>query len=743
MSDYVTNILRFKGRPFAKDLPLIIYHPESGFDYYEIGGVVRNLRRIGINRIIPIIQSGTDIISIQELEDNDNGWLKPFELEKKTINASLESDRRLIRQLIAESVAVKLRNKPEEKWIIGQISNEVYEVKRKDELERFGRIAVYPGYRFSALVRANGEVGLVLDPIYKFHSVYNLRELYQRGDRLLRDLFSKLPLPYQDDRAKVVDICPLENCPEKDDPLSACRLAGIGSTARLVGVQEKKPSDIQIPYRKSATKINLIEYHDTEVCIRGMRFISDISPVAEVRYRGSKRYCLPLERLRLTPTFDILNESDRSAVMNRIRPNPRERLKRTRAYIRDLGDLPIGNYFDIEQDNLEKKWSARSSEVHHVLYEVGGNATGEYPEIRIGRNGPYDLNNNYLRTANIAIVYSTSQEPSEVKLISEVLTSVRSKVATIYQYLRMKCKIVDVIRLESSNYEEVIEVLTDLNEKMPNFLTILLFSDQGDKKALENIADALIMRQIPKQGINQKEFRSKYEDRKRGYFNNLFLGIYAKIGGQPWILRNVELGFERFTGLSSRYEDEYLYISLCQYSSRGEFLEGMCRKIHRDTLSDELLKELSRHLQKNEVLMKAGSFYSIESEVIEKLSRDSSFKAVEIIKSFPIRIYGMDESSDKMPELGRSVWLSDREVALVTTVPRHGTPNPLYIRNVTLKDNEFDAFIPLAFNLTQCHIGYAGIRIRDPMPCHASSKALTGFVQLGVDKLDFVRPWFI
>jgi argonaute-like protein implicated in RNA metabolism and viral defense len=265
----------------------------------------------------------------------------------------------------------------------------------------------------------------------------------------------------------------------------------------------------------------------------------------------------------------------------------------------------------------------------------------------------------------------------------------------------------------------------------------------GDKKALENIADVLIERQIPKQGINQQELRSMYEDRKRGYFYNIFLGIYAKLGGQPWVLKNGKSGFDRISGLSSRYEDEYLYISLCQYSPRGEFLDGMCRKLPRDISSDEILKELNAYLPKNNILLKTGSLYAIESEVINNITEDSSSKAVEIIDSFPLRIYGIDDSSDKRPELGRCVWLSDQEVALVTTLPYHGTPNPLHIRNVSLRDHEFDEFISLAYGLTQCHIGYRGSRIRNPIPCHASRKALTGFVQLGMNKLDFERPWFI
>ncbi len=746
MSDYVTNILRFKGKPFAKDIPLFVYHSGSDADFYQIGHTVRNLRRIGPNKALPIFQSGTDIMSIQPLEDDDHKWLEPFSCEEKKVNASTESDRRLIRQLISESVAVKLRNKPEEKWIIGQISTEVYEVKRKDELEQFGPIAVYPGYRFSALVRANGEAGLVLNPKYRLHSVYNLRTLYQRGDKLLRDIFLEIPLPDQDRRANVVDLCPLEDCPEKDDPLSACRLAGIGNNARLVGIQEKKPSEILVPDRNSGADIDLIEYHNTDdVCIRREDFIDNTSPVAEVRYRGSKRYSIPLERLRLTPTFDILNDPDRAAVMKRVRPDPGIRLKRTRAYFGDLGDISLGNFFDLEQDSLEVKWSSRSSEIYNVSYEVGGNQSGEYPEFLIKRHGPYDLDNDEFRTANIAVVHSESRVPDEVNMIREVLASNHSNVASMNQYLRMKCKIVKIINLNSSNFDETISVLSDLNKRMSNFLTIIIFGKRGDKKVLEQLTDTLIIRQIPKQGINQQEMRSMFEDRKRGYFFNIFLGIYAKLGGQPWVLQGANSDFDKVVGFSSRYDDDNLTISLCQYSFSGEFLTGSCRRLPRDTTPDEFRNILEKSLSEKSLLLKTGALLSSEAETIKVAKEEVEFKVVEIIGSFPIRIYGTDESSRKMPELGRGVWLSDRDVALVTTTvpPHRGTPNPLHIRNVTLHDHEFDKFIPLAFSLTQCHIGYRGRMIRYPIPCHASSKALAGFVQLGIDQLDFERPWFI
>lgn len=744
MSDYVTNISRFKGNPFAKDIPLILYHSESGADYFKTGRTVRNLRRIGSNFTIPIIHSGTNIVTVQRIEDDENKWLDSFDIEETKVNASTELGRRFIRQIISESVAVRLRNKPEEKWIIGQVSSEVYEVKRNDELEQFGPIAIYPGFRFSALVRANGEAGLVLNPKYHFHSIYNLRTLYQRGDKLVRDLFSEIPLPDQDRRANVVDICPLEHCPEKNDPLSACRLAGIGNNARLAGIQELKPSDIFFPDRNSDDEINLVEYHNTdEVCIRGMSLISDAAPVAEVRYGRSKRYSIPLERLRLTPTFDILSDPDRSAVMKRIRPEPRVRLKRTRAYIRDLGDIPIGDLFDLEQDTLETKWSSRSSEIFSVSYEVGGNQIGEFPELLIKRNGPYDLNKDDYRFADIAIVYSDSKEPDEVDMIQEVLSENRSKVATINYYLRMKCKIVATFNIQPDNYDDTIDALSALNQEFSSFLTIIIFGAKGNKKILEQLTDDLIVRQIPKQGINQREFRSMFEDRKRGYFFNVFLGIYAKLGGQPWVLQGVASSFDRFVGLSSRYEDDNLFISLCDYSSSGVFLRGSCRRLSRDISSEELRDELAGSLSDNSLLLKAGTLFASEAEAIKLASETDDLKVVEIVGAFPIRIYGADESSSKMPELGRGVWLSDRDVALVTTAPQHGTPNPIHIRNVTLRDHEFDKLIPLAFNLTQCHIGYRGSRIRNPMPCHASNRALAGFVTLDIERLDFKRPWFV
>lgn len=742
--DFVTNIIRIEGTPFKNPVKVFSYEAPSDYDFMKMGRVCRNIRKIDVNCHLPIIQSGLNLYSIDNLVDSEERWLKDFKTDSFELSADNENYNKILQHLLSESLAVHLRNKPDEKWIVGEIGNQVYEVKRWDQIQGFGPVITYPGFRFTALIRPNGEAGIILDPKYKLHSKYNLRELYIRGDRFVLDLFYSLPLSISDNRANVIDMCPVDQCEEKGNPSSVCRLAGSGTNARIIQVEKVTPSQIKI------NEQNLIEYHQNDsICIKGDRLanrIIDSEPVAEIQYYGGGVYSIPLERLRLTPTFDTLQGRDRHALMEKVRPNPSQRFLRTRAYAKSIDTFPFGNLFDLTPAELEKKWTSRSTERYSTVYKVGNNESVEFPEILIRKFGPADVEKQELRTLNMIVVHSEPKDVEMLSNISRLFCHDLEGIPNFGNYLQVKCKNHGLLRINRENMEQTLEQIENLHKSKDNFFVIVVHGPKGNNALLSDLKINLNQRGIPKQGINLDEFSKNIDSRRANYFRNVYLGVYTKIGGNPWLIASENAIDFNFLGLSTRTVSNSYYYSMCQYSGSAKFVKGKCSRLSEVKSSQEISDNLKLFIQpeKRNIILNTGVLKQHEKDAIDDLSRNMNEEigSIEVISNSPIRLFGSRET-DMQPETGICFWLSNREVALVTTDPPGGTANPILIRNVNLSDSKFQDSIPRIYDISQCYTGYTGFSLREPLPCYAANRTLSRFIEWNVQSLDFKRQWFV
>ncbi|GAH56532.1 unnamed protein product, partial [marine sediment metagenome] len=255
MSAIITNILEFEGKPFIKPLRIIEYKCKNiGVTYSELGKILRNLRRV--NRDIAIIQYEKYLLTVSPLRKDVHGSLAKFEERVNEIKSTTSRGRDIIRRLMGESIAVQLRMSLHDLWKVEETQNNVFEVSRPKKIQKFGEIDLFPGFHYSPIVLSGGEAGVIIDPKHKFHASQDLRTRESRG------LFNSSNF---EETTVFIDVCPLsfDECSEKRDPYSTCKLAGTGTTVPIRNFIKSKPSDVILSIGE-----NLIEYHNrTDVCL--------------------------------------------------------------------------------------------------------------------------------------------------------------------------------------------------------------------------------------------------------------------------------------------------------------------------------------------------------------------------------------------------------------------------------------------------------------------------------------------
>ena len=95
--DFVTNIIRIEGTPFKNPVKVFSYEAPSDYDFNKMGKVCRNVRKIDDNCHLPIIQSGLNLYSIDNLVDSEEKWLKDLPPFSLSLNRKSSPASRLLR----------------------------------------------------------------------------------------------------------------------------------------------------------------------------------------------------------------------------------------------------------------------------------------------------------------------------------------------------------------------------------------------------------------------------------------------------------------------------------------------------------------------------------------------------------------------------------------------------------------------------------------------------------------------
>jgi hypothetical protein len=738
----LSNILQFKGKSFENPVTAFRYTPKEEMNWYTVGWYLRSLRKIYENRLVAIIQDGTSLYSTRVLLDGGLGLLESFnEKETKTLSIANESDRSILTKLLGESVAVTLRNQARDTWRIEEVTRAVYEVSNVDALDGFGEIAVFKGFRYQPLILGNGKAGLVIDPKFKFHSTktfrqYNITDLPYISDEFASDSeYSQKP--------GVVDLCPIDDCPEKSDSFSVCLLAGTGKRVTIKGYSSVRPSEAEL---------DLIEYHRRDkTCPQTpllANFLTDEEPVAVVSL-GISEYCYPLERLRLQPTFGLLSQEDRKQLMERVRMFPPDRFNLTEYYGGKLSLIQVEGLSDFHSMGFRKSWE----EISQVSFDrpdlvLHNGKRTRFPHREIEVNGPYDLSETHLDNIIFFILYSKSDSESIPQMFIDVVVDGKSKtfIPTFEDISKKPVKKAIVRTIDDTLWPDILDEIKTLHNESVNLCVILIHSQNLHEMNVAKVESDLISAGIPKQGISAESLHSRHDNRQRGYFRNVYLGIYAKLGGTAWALPEIEDKSTIFIGHSSRFSGESYNFAECAYTNNGLFKDGRFRQVEKYSSRDavhQVVTELSKDYKQTVLLVHGvdpvigqDSGKSLE----EKLKGELCL--IEVLPT-PLRLYQAEDNRILPPEIGDAVWLSNDSIGLVTTRMPFGTPDPILIRKISGSAPHFKHLIKNIFDFTECYTGYEKYSTKLPIPIHASRRTLQKAMQFDLKTLDFKEAWFV
>ncbi len=240
--------------------------------------------------------------------------------------------------------------------------------------------------------------------------------------------------------------------------------------------------------------------------------------------------------------------------------------------------------------------------------------------------------------------------------------------------------------------DEVLQVPVDV---------VLVFLPQSDRVKDDSDGDSiyawvyrrLLRRRVASQVIYEKTLREK----PRMVFQNVVLGILAKLGNLPFILAESLPIADYFMGLDISRKPKKNgkgSINACAsvrlYDTRGEFIRY---QIASDSLTEgeeipgTILQDflpINDFKNKKVLIYRDGSFRGdeIKNLVAWRDAINSEFILVECAKSQIPRLYNFSNQKLQHPTRGLALCLSPREAILVTTQvpPKIGLPRPLRLR---------------------------------------------------------------
>ncbi|MFW9997395.1 MAG: hypothetical protein ACFFD4_35455 [Candidatus Odinarchaeota archaeon] len=735
----VSNLLIYEKNELKNGLKTVVYEAKSDQDYRKIGFALSNLRSIIENRNQPIIQHKRRIISTSQITDNDSIFLSSFEEPVfKTVRVGNSEDNEIIRLLIGESLATQIRNLPRGIWKVEESQNAVYDALETGKLDEFGEINLYKGFRYSALILEGGILALVIDPKHKFHSRFTLRQKYDKGQIKLERIR----------HARFTDTCPIDSCTEKNKSFSACRLTQITKTVELIDLEDRKPSDTKLPN----TETNIYEYQQfKDVCIKTPKlyeYINDVQPVARVIFWDESPYHYPLERLRESPNLVNLNKEDRLAIMDKIRPLPEIRYRLTDFYVKNISLINVQGMPVLKHGGFFKPQSTgQSITLNRPDLTVGGGRPTKTPYIHLTRFGPADKDSKKFKSLILTVLSTGKIDKKDEQLIKSLFegNQGRDDIDSFSKTFRISTKVESFI--EIGKIEDVDVFLRDMKPENEEEIKGVLLLYTGNTSSNDDIASNLISASIPKQGANLDEIYDSVRRRRRGYFRNLFLQLYTKLGGKPWTLKCKEDETLAILGVSYKIRDNTMKFAVTNFSDSGELRRGLLRSCNDDEFEnswEESFSDLTNGYSSAIVLIQGKCFDFMEKAIINaNNNRKIVTNIIEIVDSLPVRLYEVEDSSIAAAPAGTGLNLSINEIALTTTTVSFGTPGPILIRNVFGKPETFRKSVETLFNLTRCYTGYDRFITKLPIPIHSSKTALSEANKYDLDSLEFDKPWYV
>jgi len=779
----LTNIMLFDGKPFQNPIKLYYYRIKEEIVFEEIGNLIKNCRVENKHSIL--FQYGRGIYSTIKLKIPVNYKEYIESNEQTTIHLNHTEDAQdKLRYLLGETIATFLRNQKGQKWRADLKTGLVYQVIQLTASKEFEPLSIWYGFRYSPLVFDNGRVGLIIDPSYKMFWKKTLRQLYDENNSKMPNLGDI-----------TIDTCPDDDCILKEDPFSICDLSGHGKTVRLVDIDPiHSPKTAIIEYK--GFKMNIHKYNNDIVCPlkkMGTSIDEDKFPIAIVNIgKSSKAYMYPLERLRKKAEFsDIQNNSARQHLMNLIQPLPETRFKRTiRITEETLSTVNFKPFLLIFSSlvNSDMRFQFQIEHISPVEMQLNESKRSRNPAIDLEEDKPYDFNFRKFNEIIVSIVSigvseEEMKEIEEIKKIilngqgieeneensdidevsekSEIIPSLKKYVSLKNVKFNPNIFYVNLDGRNEKNIELLDEYIRNNNiepiQKTNSAKTIILriYGKESVKYNTDYIKDHLVSKDIPNQGISLQSYFKEKDDwlKVKGYFKNIYLGIYAKVGGLVWALHeNIGEKNTIYFGYSSIFKEDKIVFSLTQYNNRGIWIKGIGTIVSKEDFGQILFKILKENfaLDKNtqavfHVRGKLKSYIELEEfkRIFNKIN--GKFRIIEFTES-PIRLYKQIGTRIVSPRGGTYIKINSKQIALLTYYfkLKSKTPDPIVCHFAYGEQKMFEQDVKHSFYLTQCYCGYLKQQTKYPVTAYSANK-ITERIQNFKKSLnkEFVSQWYI
>ncbi len=255
---------------------------------------------------------------------------------------------------------------------------------------------------------------------------------------------------------------------------------------------------------------------------------------------------------------------------------------------------------------------------------------------------------------------------------------------------------------------------------------------------------------IPSQMITMKTARLFAQDAKdngskaRYYLHNIVLGILGKVGGIPWIVKDMPAGVDCFIGLDVAMMDKGIHYPACSvvFDRFGRMLGFFKPKLAQrgEKITTEILQDIFDQViisyedsygdKPRNIVIHRDGFSNEDAEWYEHYfkAQGINYSIIEVRKNVGAKV--IDENTeDKNPPMGACVF-NDRKAYLVTTLMKNkkGSPNPLLIEKSCGDISMVDAVTQVLY-LTQLHVGSTN-KLRLPVT--------TGYADKICKNLDYV-----
>ncbi len=255
---------------------------------------------------------------------------------------------------------------------------------------------------------------------------------------------------------------------------------------------------------------------------------------------------------------------------------------------------------------------------------------------------------------------------------------------------------------------------------------------------------------IPSQMITMKTARLFAQDAKangskaRYYLHNIVLGILGKVGGIPWIVKDMPAGVDCFIGLDVAMMDKGIHYPACSvvFDRFGRMLGFFKPKLAQrgEKITTEILQDIFDQViisyedsygdKPRNIVIHRDGFSNEDAEWYEHYfkAQGINYSIIEVRKNVGAKV--IDENTeDKNPPMGACVF-NDKKAYLVTTLMKNkkGSPNPLLIEKSCGDISMVDAVTQVLY-LTQLHVGSTN-KLRLPVT--------TGYADKICKNLDYV-----